>query len=229
MKALAKCLWAATGLLLAGCGRDAEVLDRFSRSYTSFLDAEGDASIASYVPVIRSEDNPNNPFWKHLRAALDAASSAARVQSASAGIADYDRVVDPYLDHFAELVGNLDKSVLGLIEIANAIHDREYRNDALEVAKSAREAQGDLATICHLLVKRFSVQRKVMEGIVANGGNLVAVIGSDPEASRDAAGLTRTIEECRTSLTSAERKYRDAFSALKGKAGLKQYAAKYER
>jgi hypothetical protein len=116
-----------------------------------------------------------------------------------------------------------------LIETANAVHDREYRSDALEVAKSAREAQANLAAMYQLEVGRFSVQRNLMERLVANGGNLVAVITSDRGGSQDMTRMTREIEERRTSLTSAEQKYRDAFSALKGKAGLKQYATKYKK
>jgi hypothetical protein len=218
-------------LLLVGCGRrDAAVLDRFSRLYSSFLDTELDASAVSLIPVIRSEDNPNNPFWAQLRAALDLRSTnSARIEAASACIAAYDKAVSPYLNQLSEKVGDLNQRVLELIEVGNAVHDREYRADALEVAKSARDIQSHLASISQLLSARFDAQRKVMERVVANHGDVLQAVMADPQGAQGVQRISKELDEQRASFKTAEQKYRDTFSALKGKAGLTHYPNKYDK
>jgi hypothetical protein len=231
MRLSTSCLWAVTALVLTSCSRDSEVLDRLSRSYSSFLDTEENAEVASYIPLISSEENPNNQFWAHLNAALNtAASNAARVQSASACIAAYNGVVGSYVDHFSDEIQNLDRAVLDLIETANAVHNHEYRiheyrNGALEVARAAREVQINFASMYELLVGRFGVQRSTMERLMGNGGDVVTLLSSRSgrEAAQEVKRMSKEIDARRSSVAAAKQKCRDAFSALKGKAGLKAY------
>jgi predicted ester cyclase len=119
-----------------------------------------------------------------------------------------------------------DKAVLALIESANSIHDQEWRNDALTVAKEARTAQVSFASMQQSMVKRFGLQRKAMEGLVANGGDLVALVRFDAKSSSEVVSLSKDIDNLGTSAESANRNARDVFSALKGKIGMKEYATK---
>lgn len=213
-------------LLLSSCHRDAEPLDRLSHAYTSFLDSYFDTEVASLVPLVG--DNPNYPYWERLGAALNlATTSALRVRAASECIAAYDGTVVPMMDRLFEANDKLDKAVSELIESANAIHDQEWRAEALAIAKSAREAQVSFTSVHQLAGKRFGLQITLMKGLVANGGDMVALFRSSGKRESDeVVQISKDIDDRRAALATAKQSVRDEFSALKGKTGLREYQTK---
>jgi hypothetical protein len=216
-------------LSLTSCHRDAEPLDRLSHAFTSFLDRYFDTEVSSFVPLIG--DNPNNPYWDRLEAALNMkATNALRARAASECITAYDTRVSPWMDQFSEATGKLDAAVLELIESANSIHDQEWRTASLVIAKSAREAQINFAAIHELASKRFELQMKIMHGLIDNGGDIMMLFQSDArgseENSREIARISKDIDARRAGLATAKQSARDAFSALKGKTGLREHPTK---
>jgi hypothetical protein len=136
--------WAVVALLLlSGCSRDREVLDRFSHSYTSFCDAEIDAREAS-AGLLFLLDEARQLRSAANRAVLDKKLSLLGVEA--------NRQIE-----------SLDGTVSDLTKVANETQTGNYRGEVLDVAKSAKEVQLQLVSQHRLILRRFNIQEKVAD------------------------------------------------------------------
>jgi len=218
----------ALGLLLAGCStdifnRDAEALDKFSRAYTEFRNAAYDSEID--LQVTASNVDPFG-FWRELRGALDVrGNNSSRLEHATSAKTLYGTAIIKALEVCGVSLDNMDKAVLQLVETANGIRSTEFRTDASGVAKAAREIHSAFGTLHDLLEKRLQLQADVLTDITLDGGQFRAT----PLFRRrgdDANRITAEIEAISQRSTEASQRLKDAFSALKGKAKLKDYPFK---
>jgi len=139
-------------LVLSGCSRDADTLEKFSRAYSAFLDVSGDTRVASIVIIF--DDKKPGSYWAELRGALDQhASSKARLEHATTAIKAESETIDSRFDAFNSAFENLDHAVAQLVEIANSVENREYREDAIGVSQRAREVHSAYASLSRLYVE----------------------------------------------------------------------------
>jgi hypothetical protein len=214
-------------LFLSGCSRDDEVLDRFSRAYTAFLNTEYDTRITSLVPIVDVEKQ--GTYWTELQGALDLhATNKVRREHAAGAINAESNFINTMFDSFSSDLDNLDRAVLLLVEIANSIRNREYREASIAVSQRAREVQSAFASLRTLYSEGFAQRRKVLEKIVADGGVIQpALLFFKQDLVRNAAIATeqKNVEQ---QLSSTMGRLKDAFSAPTGKAGLKRYPSKWD-
>jgi hypothetical protein len=219
-------------ILLAGCSLDpftgdSEALDRFSRAYTEFLDnVETPYDLMSYV----GEDNDPAGYWTLFTSAFDLSlTDSGRLVAAESAIATYDKFMPKTLDAAADEVEKLDKEVQRLFETANAIHNQDYRDTAVQVAKYAREAQTSVASMQALVDRRTRLQRQTLSDVVSVNGSLVRVLNTPTMRARadETIKINRELQDpARTS--PALQNLKDTFSALKGKTNLKVYPTEDE-
>jgi hypothetical protein len=211
-------------MVLGGCSKDGDTLDRFSRSYTAFSDVSGDARVASIVVIFNDK---KQAYWTELGGALDRRTSdKARLEHARAALKAESETIDSRFDVFNLALGNLDRAVDQLVETANSVRDREHREDAIAVSQRARDVYSAFASLRGLYSEAFSHRRKVLEGIVADRGDLdLAIMQFKEEAARVSA-IAKEQEAVEQQLSAATGRLKDAFSALTGKAGLKRYPPK---
>lgn len=170
-------------LVLSGCSKDSETLDRFSRAYTAFSDASFDTRVASIAVIFNDE---KQGYWTELRGALDQRnpSNKGRLEHARAALTVESDVIDSKFDDFNSALDKLDYAVGQLVEIANSVRDREHRDEAIGVSQRARQMYSDYTSLRRLYIEAFSRRREVLEGIVADGGNLIpAKLGRLKEAA----------------------------------------------
>jgi hypothetical protein len=218
-------------LVAAGCtsdlfNRDQDALDKFSHAYTDFLDAGETAE--GLWDSLGSEKDPFG-FWMALTGALNPESNDdLRLAYALTAIDAYDQKMTHMLQTEAKQVDVLDGAVQKLFERANAIHSTEFRADAAQIAKHAREAQSSFAQGHELIDRRSRLQRRMLDDIVNAGGSL----GRAFKAQSLKVELDETIkisdelQPVANRSTTAMHNLKDTFSALKGKTNLKDYPAK---
>jgi predicted nuclease with TOPRIM domain len=213
-------------LVLSGCSRDGETLDTFSRAYTAFSDVSGDTRVASIVVIFNDK---KQAYWTELEGTLDQhASNKARLEHARAALKAESETIDGRFDAFNSALESLDRAVMQLVEIANSVRDREYREGAIGVSQRAREVHSAFESLRRLYTEAFSRRRKILEGIVADGGDLVPGIRrvkADAERITEIANEQEAVEQ---QLSSATDRLKDAFSALTGRAALKTYPSKWD-
>lgn len=222
-----------TSLVAAGCtsdlfNRDGDALDKFSRAYTDFLDA-GEAAEGVWLYV--GPENDPFGFWMAFKGALDPNSyDAGRLAQAQAAIAVYEKWMPKALGAEADQVDNLDKTVQRLFEAANAIHNTEYRAEAVQVAKYAREAQASFALGHDLTDRRTRLQRRMLDEIVNAGGSLGLAFTRQAlkVELNETIKISDELQPVANKSTTAMQNLKDGFSALKGKTNLKAYPIKGE-
>jgi hypothetical protein len=220
-------------VLLVGCSadlfnRDVEALDKFSRAYTEFRDIGEEAEgVIQYW----GEDHDLCEFWIAFKGAFahDPTSyDSGRLKKAQTAIVAYDQCVTTILEADVDEVEKLDKAVQRLFETANAIHNPEYRDNAIRAAKYAREAQASVAWFQTLLDQRLRLQRRALSDIVNANGSLVRAA---PGLKLGIVGVnkaTQGIEYASKKSVAAMQNLKDTFSALKGMTNLKAYPTKDE-
>ena len=130
------------------------------------------------------------------------------------------------MDTFATGVNRLDEAVLKLVEAANAIPDDGCRENAIAVARHAREIQAAYASIRTQHAEGFYNRRRALERIIEDDGAIrYMLLKYDGEKI---VAATNKVEESRATITSAMAGLKDGFSALAGKANLKKYPSKYD-
>ncbi len=214
--------------VLAGCStdllnRDGETLDRFSHAYADFQNAAYAAEISAHVSA--GNEDPFG-FWRELRGALDVrGTNSTRIEHATTAAAVYGSVMTKAMERWGTDIDKVDESVLRLVETANSIHSAEYRADAVEVAKAARVVHSALESLHDLWQKRLGIQVAVLQDIVLDGGHMRAtpLLLSRGEEVKT---INADIEAAARRSSEAARKLKDAFSALKGKSGMKEYPTK---
>lgn len=211
---------------MSGCSRDGETLDRFSRAYTAFSDLRGDAQVASIVVIF---NDGKQVYWTELGGALDQhAPNKVRLGHAKVAIKAETETIQSRLEVFDSTLDSLDRAVTQLIEIANSLGDREYREGAIGVSQRAREVYSAFESLRRLYAEAFGHRNKILEGIVADGGNLApAIMRYKVDAARIAA-IAREQEAVGQHLSSATDQLKDAFSALAGRSRLKTYPSKWD-
>jgi hypothetical protein len=218
----------AAGCTLDLFHRDQDALDRFSHAYTDFLDTgEVTESVWKYV----GPDNDPFGFWVAFKGALDPNSyDAGRLAQAQAAIAVYEKSMPKALEAEAGQVDKLDKTVQRLFEAANAIHNTEYRADAVQVAKYAREAEASFALGHDLTDRRTRLQRRMLDDIVNAGGSLARAFGNQSLKVEldETIKISDQLQTAANRSTTAMRNVKDTLSALKGRTNLKTYALKGE-
>jgi hypothetical protein len=226
---------AVSGVLLAaGCShlfnRDHDTLDKFSRAYTDFLNIGEEAE--SLWQFIGPENDPSG-FWMTFKGALatdPSSSDSGRFVEAEAAIVLYEKWMPKVLEGEADEVEKLDNAVQRLFETANAIHNREYREDAVQVAKYAREAEASFASGNDLTDRRTRLQRRMLDDIVRAGGSLGMALRNQSLRVElgETTKISKEIENVARKSTTAMQNLKDTFSALKGKTNLKAYAIQGE-
>lgn len=212
----------------AGCStdifnRDAEALDKFSRAYADFRNAAYDAEIN--LQLTAANVDPFG-FWKELRGALDVrGTNSTRLEHATSATTLYDKAIIKALESYGTSLDKMDKAVLQLVEIANSMHSTDFRTDASGVAKAAREIHSAFSTLYGLWEKRLQLQADVLKDITLDGGQ-IRVTSLFRKRGDEANAVTAEIEAAAKQTTEASRELRDTFSALKGKASLKEYPLK---
>jgi hypothetical protein len=213
-------------LVLSGCSRDGEMLDRFSRAYTAFSDVSGDARVASIVIIFNDK---KQAYWTELEGALDQhASNGARLEHARAALKAESETIGSRFDAFNSALNNLDRAVAQLVEIANSVRDREYREDAIGVSQRAREVSSAFESLRRLYSEAFSHRSKILEGIIADGGELVPAILRFKEDAKRITAIAKEQDAVEQQFSSATDGLKDAFSALTGRARLKTYPLKWD-
>jgi hypothetical protein len=166
-------------------------------------------------------------YWPELKGALDVnASNEAKLKHARAAIKAESEMIDRAFDLFNSNLHNVDRAVAQLVEIANSVRDSEYRKDAIEVSQRARELHSGYQSLGGLLNEGFVHRRKILDGIVAEGGALAPVFRRFPQEGDKITVVTAQQEDARKQLSAAESRLKDAFSALAGAAKLKKYPSK---
>lgn len=141
-----KAAFLACVLVLSGCSRDGEALGRFSRACTAFLDKEYNIRITSIAPVLDAEKQ--GTYWTELRGAVDVhAPNKTRWEHARSALNADSTSISNMMEFFNSDLDRLDRSVLQLVEIANSIRNREYREDAIAVSRQEREVQSAFASL----------------------------------------------------------------------------------
>lgn len=216
------------GLLQAGCStdifnRDAEALDKFSRAYTDFRNAAYDAEID--LQLLASNVDPFG-FYKELRRALDArGTNSSRLEHASTATALYDKAIIKALEVCGVSLDKMDRGVLQLVETANSIPSTEFRVDASVIAKAAREIHSAFGALHNLWAKRLRLQADVLTDITLDSGQMRATFLFRKRGD-EATAITAEIETAARHSIGASQRLKDAFSAMKGKAKLKEYPFK---
>lgn len=212
--------------MFTGCSADPlnmddESLDRFSHAYADFRSAAYAAEISAHVSA--ADEDPFG-FWRELRGALDVrGTNSSRVGHATAAKELYGSAMAKAVDQWETDIDKVDESVLHLVETANAIHTAEYRADAVEVAKAARVIHSAFESAHNLWKKRLGIQIDILRTVLLDGGHIQATPLFTSRAEQVKA-ISADIEAAAQRSSEAAQKLRDAFSALKGKSGVKEYS-----
>lgn len=224
-------------LSAAGCSsydffnRDRDALNKFSRAYTEFRNIGADTEAVRDVYLGPEIDSFG--FWAASNEAFatdPGSNDAGRLEMARSAIVSYDQSMPRSLEKFSDQVGKLDKAVGQLFETANAIHNRKYREDAVQIAKYAREAQASVALVQTLEDQRLRYQRQALSDVVNADGSLArAFRASAMEMELNEINkISEEIQDAAKRSTAAMQNLKDTFSALKGKTNLKAYPTKDE-
>ncbi len=235
MRAVERAVALTSVLLLTGCSsdlfnRDGEALDRFSHAYTEFRDSGEDTE--AVIHFSQADTDPFG-FWIAFKGAFATDPSSndfGRLSMAKAAIAGFDSTMPTVVGGAADAVEKLDKAVQRLFETANAIHNQDYRENAIRVAKYARQAQASVALIQTLVDRRLGLQRRLLSDVVGADGSLVRAIRTSALKleGAEAEKLTHQIQDAAKNSTTAMQNMKDTFSALKGMTNLKAYPTKDE-
>lgn len=202
------------------------MLDRFSRAYAAFSDVSGEARVASLAIIYNDK---KQPYWTELDGALDPhASREARLEHARAALKAESEIIDSRFDVFNSSLNNLKHAVAQLVEIANSVGDRDYREDAIEVSRRAREVNSAFDSLRRLYSEAFGHRRKILEGIIMDGGDLVPAIMRFKEEALRINAIAKEQDAVEQQLSSATDRLKDGFSTLTGRAGLKTYPSKWD-
>ena len=204
-----------------GVGKsDADSLDRLAHAYTDLLNSASSAEAAEYL-VAPEPDRFG--YWSERRHALDSdATNTGRLRHAVKALDLNKYEISKSMEAYRISLDEMDKAVQRLVEIANSIQKPEYRADAVEIAKTARETHSAMWDVELQLAKNFQLQTNLLRDIAEGGGGLPSALV-----------LRRVIEDDKTInldlQTAGDRsriavgKLKDAFSALKGKSSMKEY------
>ncbi len=222
--------------LLSGCTHDTAALDNFSRAYTEFLDQEARTEASSLLPVLFDptkgplhKQEPGDPYYVALRAVFDEhASRETRVKQAHEALQADRRIITPMMDNFSTEIERLDQTVLRLVEAANSIRDSQTRSDAVGISRRAREIQTGFASLRELYADEFSKRRRILERVIDDGGTMRTSRMFEQDATAIEADRKRG-DQGRAAVESAVSSLKDAFSALKGKVGLREFPRNWTR
>jgi len=218
--------WTVVGaIVLVGCARDTETLDRFSHAYTDFIEHVHTTEISA--GTVASDVDPFG-FYAEIAAAVNVNSSnESRLGHAATAIGLGNSPMAKAMDGYGDEIEELDGAVLKLVKTANAIHNAEYRASAVATAKYAREVQYAFVVMHALSEKRLDLQRKVMNDILNDGGAL-KVTATFRECGTEAKKIFDELESTGKKQNESFQKMKDTFSALEGRANLVSYPTKEE-
>jgi hypothetical protein len=227
-----KCSWLLTAALtavLAGCNadllnRDAVTLDKLSRAYTDFRDATFDARVGF---MALSDDPDPVGYWKEMRDAVDSHSDAARLQHAAKAVDAYESRFPGFIERLGENLHEMDKAVLRMVEVANSVQTLDYRKDAVEAAKAAREVHTAFLSVQEYSEKRLRMTVGVLRAMVSNGGR-IPQRGFVFDAS-EAKTVEDQLQQAGAQALHALQRLKDSLSALKGKSGMKAYPLREDK
>lgn len=202
---------------------DSENLDAFSHAYTDFLDAGSTVEIDA--GLLTAQYDPLG-YWKECRAALvDARSDSSRLSHAKEARDIYDGPLSKAMETYLTDLDEVDKRVLRLVELANTIQNAEYRSDAVEIARSAREIHSDLSRWHDLWEQKLRLGETVLEDVVSKGGRMHGT-PFNMHALQEGARVGTEADDIARRSSDAASRMKDSFAALKGKAKIKEYPTK---
>ncbi len=170
-------------------------------------------------------DDPTG-FWTAYKGAFDidrSTSNARRRALATSAISTYDIWLPTHLEACAEGIEKLDNTVQRLFETANGIYNKEYRADAVQVAKYAREVHSAVALGQSLKERRWRLQRLQLDQIVQADGNLAVAFPSLKSGMDETLKVVSEIQAASTRSNKAMQELKDTFSSLRGKTNLTVY------
>jgi hypothetical protein len=177
------------------------------------------------VPIVNPEKE--GTYWTELVRAADLhVTNPVRKKHAASALYAESNYINGMFNAFNSDLDNLDRAVSQLIEKANAIRNREYREGAVIVSQRAREVHSGYASLRALYSLGFSTRRGYLEKIVAEDGSIqpVEVLNNYNAISP----LVAEQEDVEKQLSLSMDRLKDAFSALKGAAGFKAYPSKWD-
>jgi hypothetical protein len=221
-------------LFAVGCSSDLfngddEALDRFSHAYTEFRDT-GEVTEATWQAYLGTNIDSTG-FFTTLQEALNLNSvDESRLRMAQSGIDSYDQLMPIAFGKMADQINQLDHVVGQLFETANAIKDQPYREDAVQIAKYAREAEAAVALGENLVEQRLRLQRQALSDIVNADGSFARALQESAlvKEGDEVVKITEEINAAAEKSTAAMQNLKDTFSALKGKTNLRAYPTKDE-
>lgn len=210
-------------LALSSCAGDKETLDKFSRAYTAFLDAQFDTEITSDVPMVDFEKE--GTYWPELKGAINIRSTdVARLAHATNALQEGSVLITNSMESFRSNIDQLDTAVATLVESANSIHNREYPSIAIEIAAQARNVTSAFASIEKLYREAFRLRRAILSRVAEDHGEIpVFLLKSNGSKIAQIGDAIKADQEV---LASSMVKIKDGFGALKGRSGLKAYTSK---
>ena len=203
------------------CVQDHENLNRFSKAYSSFRDAEFE-NLTLAVGLSLPKELPDGGYKTLLAAALEVRERpASRAAYAARALDVGETYINKTLDQFGETNEQANRAVVALVEAASAPKTRPYGEGALKVAEHAREIQETYGMIRSLYLDIFARRRAVLQSILDANGTL-PVYMLRMEGPKVAEMVEREGEIFAHNQRNSQR-LSDAFISLRAKAGMRTY------
>lgn len=204
-------------------------LDLFAKSYAAYRDQQYDTFIYSYVPVVdASSETGEDNYFTYLSNAIDSTqTNNYRATNAELALSEYDSRNRVAMDTFSNYISKLDDYASELVVTSNQIKTSEYRDDAVKVAKLAREIEQNYSKQRLKYIERFRLQRDLLEGLVNNGGNMLALRTTLEKGGTKIPLINEDISVITKEIESKSQEMNDLYLSIKGRSNLADYPNKY--
>jgi hypothetical protein len=215
-------------LVLAGCNavnRNQESLNNFAKAYVEYRAALRDAVILSWAVGLDQDQEPGPEGTTYYRRAflgvLDTkATNRARAQSAREALQYFQQKSTEMTKDFNDKVSVLDQKSLQLVEAANRIGNTIDREQAVQVADSARKAEKCLETLTTTYDEIYSLELTIIRAVSTWNGNLGMVVGERPELADEKMKLSASGHQLRDEEQRLERTIDEQYATFKGKTNV---------
>lgn len=214
--------------VLSGCGHgERESLDRFSKAYAAFRDAEFLALVSAVELSLPTEGHQNDGGYKNsLEHVLEMDEpNASRCKYARDAIQANEVYINALLNRFDENSSKLSDSVLALIEAASAIATAPTSDEALKIAHKARGIE-EIYNSCRVAYRNiYRLRREMLQAVVDNGGSFPRseVVRGGPKIGELVAQVNQLFEQNHTD----SQRLVDAFASFRVKVGMREYPTKW--
>jgi hypothetical protein len=222
-----RCVFSLFLLLFAGCNQlnhDREAIDKFASAYIAFSKSIDDTDVIGWVIVLdqqQSDDEDRTAYRVAFGNAFNVRSTNEfRAEAARDALRLFKNKSTSMLDDFDEREDTLNKNLLTLVESANAIRNKDYRQQAIQIGESAKNVKYAFTQLRVNFADVYNMQTRILKSVDRENGNLSRILDEMKTSVAQKTKLTTVEKDLRSQKETATQQMREQYAAFKGMTGI---------